>query len=164
MDELFSHAPQATPAHGTAEVVDDVRAHVPQLPEQAAEGFTDYLHLWWPVGIFSLAGPGSHVWWDERGCGEEAETGEVHVWGRTLRWDWPRGAEAELTLANEQRLSLSVMIEASGQGSTVLLRATRPEEIPAHPGREGGEAPRDVWEQVLGFYARFMGGSVLDDA
>ena len=168
MDGLFSHAPSSEPVEAVAASVpaagelQTARAAVPEELEQALEGFIEYLHLWWPLGIVSVAGPGSHVWWDEDGWREEAEDGTVHEWGHTLTWEWPSMASVQLEL-DEQVLHLEVSLREESRHCEVQLRATLPSRLPRHPGREEDDVPADLWRQVLGFYARFMGGRLLDE-
>lgn len=153
MDELFSHAsPTPVPSVAGAEPPLVTEVLVPADQVSAAEGFFDYTHLWWPAGEFSVAGAGSQVWWDERELVEEPEEGQPIAWGKTCSWDPPLRVEASLTLGCSQ--GQTWVVETLAHGSRTVLRFTAPlpQTLP-----DGRPAPPDLWERVLGYYARFMG-------
>lgn len=154
---LFSHAPQPPePTQPLAPV--SWEAAVPHAPEQAFEGFTDLIHLWWPVADFSVFGEGAHVEFEDRVLTETSEQDEVSVWAEIVDWQpkaliklsWHPGSSS--TAASE------VAIEFLPEGpERTLVRLT-------HSGWQNvpdGEAERnwytEGWAAVLSKYARFMG-------
>lgn len=158
MDGLFSHA---APMDDHGDGADTLAAHtsttlVPVPADQAFEGFTDYIHLWWPLNIYSHFGPGSHVSFSQGQMLEEAEDGKQHLWGRILDFDMPTKIVIEFSLGMEgtapTRLAFS--FTESGTGSSVSL---------THDGWARGSAGQaqyeryERWDEVIEYYARFMG-------
>jgi len=155
MDGLFSHpvSPEPPAAEsGSSDV--RVSLEIPGDAMQAAEGFLDYVHLWWPVSLYSVTGPGAQVWWDEDGIVEEAEDGSRHAWGSTRSADPPLEQSVLLELPGAEGDLWTLSISPEGRCARVEFCAPLPRSLPQAPGKP---VPEDLWEQVLGFYARFMG-------
>jgi len=156
---LFSHAPDLPdrpepqpPVH--CEVV------VPHAPTEAFEGFTDLIHLWWPVDSRSVFGEGSHVEFEDRVLTETSPTDEVSVWGEILDWQPP--VRLSLTWHPGTTPAAADTVEvgftASGEDTTLVrLNHTGWERDPDGAARRADYAVG--WPAVLERYLRFMGGT-----
>ena len=189
MDGLFSHAQEPldpTAQEPASAPTVTVTATVPGDAIQASEGFLDYLHLWWPAGLYSVSGPGTYLWWDEEGWAEEGEDGRRTVWGNTEEWDAPHGGSLRVQLPGAEGALWTLSVKENGTTSEVSLTAPLPTHLPHAPevtrsareesgpalpdeeidphsqgadSRAAGQVPEDLWQQIMGLYARFMGGS-----
>ena len=83
---LFSHAAEEPQPSKVLEPI-TFEVTVPHPPEQAFEGFTDLIHLWWPVDTHSILGDGSHVEFEETVLTETSDRDEVRNWGDILEWE-----------------------------------------------------------------------------
>ncbi|RKW69422.1 hypothetical protein DWQ67_12725 [Galactobacter caseinivorans] len=131
-----------------------VELQIPGDAASAAEGFFDYLHLWWPVNLYSVSGSGAQLWWDQAGLLEDTERDERVQLGASLLWSPPQGAAVKMGVPGAEGDEWEVRIEDRGVAAHVTFTAP----LPRHqPGQEAQPVPTDLWEQVMGFYARFMG-------
>lgn len=164
MDGLFSHAQPPEPeADGSGAGRPRPITHtvsVPVQPDQAFEGFTEYIHLWWPVGTHSKFGSGTTVAFEAGSLVEEAEDGSQHEWATVVEAKMPERIELSFGLGVEQHPRTRVVLEfreAAPSGSTVTL---------VHDGWAAGAAGEEQfakytdWPDILGYYARFMGASL----
>ena len=164
MDGIFSHAPTPDPPQGEAGAGSpEAITHtvtVPVEPDQAFEGFTEYIHLWWPVGTHSTFGSGTTVAFESGGLVEEAEDGRQHEWAKVVEAKAAERLELAFTLGVEQHPSTRVALEfrdAAPRGTNVTL---------THDGWAAGEtgleqaATYTDWPEIMGYYARFMGASL----
>ena len=155
---LFSHAPQPSdPGRPVAPIICEVS--VPHPREQAFEGFTELIHLWWPIVDYGVFREGSHLEFEERVLAETSDRDEVEIWADILEWQpgaliqlsWHRGSGPAAAS------QLEVAFEADGpENSTVRLVHSGWEKVPA-----GGAAREEYaaeWLEILAKYARFMGG------
>jgi hypothetical protein len=156
MDGLFSHAPEPAAHPGAHPAPPETWCIVvPTGMVEAAEGFLDYLHLWWPTSLYSMAGAGGQLWWDQTRLVEESEDGQEFVWGDTEVWDPPLTVSAEIGLPGAEGDRWVLTMEPDATSCHVHFRAPRPRR---RPGQEGSEPVQDdFWGSVLSFYARFMG-------
>lgn len=180
MSNLFSHAELGQQEHGStlpaAEGDQDVLAAVVEVPvamDQAWEGFTEYIHLWWPAE-FTTSGPGTHVEVAAESVGEESEGGERQDWARITAAEPPRRLELAWTRGRDPLTPARVVIDFAdmGTGGAVMPeaggtrvsvteeeagRATATDMAIHYPGHapQPGQAPG--WRVVLERYARFMG-------
>ncbi|NKX56868.1 SRPBCC domain-containing protein [Arthrobacter mobilis] len=155
---LFSHAPDLP--EQPAPLPDlQCEVAVPHAPAQAFEGFTDLIHLWWPVESRSVYGEGSHLEFEDRVLAETSPADEVSIWGEVLDWQpadslrltWHPGTSA--ASASEVRIAFV----ASGEDRTLVrLVHSGWEKDPDGAARRGDYEAG--WPGILARYARFMGG------
>ena len=155
---LFSHAEQPEPTKELAAVGDiALDRTVPRELHEAFNGFTEYLHLWWPEQ-FTEFGEGTHPEFDAGFLTETGPDGQTAVWATVISrvqdaelvLDWVSGhspqtpTEVRITFspvsANETKISLT----HSGLGTVA-------EAVETHLGFS------TAWPQILDRYARFMG-------
>ena len=157
---LFSHAADPDPmdAHQDRSVPDVVEIRqVPRDAEEAFNGFTDYLHLWWPEDLTDF-GEGTHAEFEGGVLTETGPDGDTAVWAtvRTrqpdtlLELDWVAGQNPRLP--TDVRVEFS---EASDGSTQVALRHSGLERLP--DSAEAYERLRREWPEILDRYARFMG-------
>lgn len=155
---LFSHAEQPEPAKDAASVPDVVvKRQVPRELHEAFNGFTEYLHLWWPEE-FTEFGEGTHPEIESAALTESGPEGESAVWATVAErvqdseivLDWVRGhspqtpTEVRISFEPVDAATTSVTVQHSGF-------ATVPE------AEEAAGKFAVAWPQILDRYARFMG-------
>ena len=159
---LFSHAedPGSEPANTDgpavpAEVV--LERTVPRDRHEAFNGFTDYLHLWWPEELTDF-GEGTHPEFELGVLTETGPKGESSVWA-TVRTKEPDSLlELDWVAGHSPRTPTDVRVEFSsaGEDGTLLtLRHGGLERLPE--AAKEYERIRGEWEEILDRYARFMG-------
>jgi hypothetical protein len=156
---LFSHAPDTPDRPGPLPAL-HCEVTVPHAPTEAFDGFTDLVHLWWPVESHSVFGEGSHVEFEERTLAETSAEDEVSVWGEILDWQPPGSISLAWHLGTSPVSAGTVEIgfTAAGPDSTVVrLSHTGWERDPDGAQRRAEYA--GIWPEVLGRYLRFMGGA-----
>ncbi|MHA7239787.1 SRPBCC family protein [Arthrobacter sp. TMS1-12-1] len=175
MTGLFSHPPAAS---GVPDERPDLRfsVSVPAPADHAWAGFTQHLHLWWPVGELSRWGEGSFFDLEDNALVETSAEEDENVWGEVtdshpgewLELAWRHlgsasttGVRIEVSAGGEPDLSGAVVGSedvAAEQRSGALLTLV-------HSGWTAGEAQhvyefyRGFWPDALARYCRFMGGS-----
>lgn len=172
MDNIFSHA-QPTPgedpdSEGEVPPAIEAQVTVPTEAEQAYEGFTDYIHLWWPVKVFSAFGSGSHVGFESGTLIEESEGGRRQQWATVSRTQFPstdhpgRGVngilELEFSLGEELVPPSRVLVEFAEAGTGTTTVSLRHDGWAAGPTGREQYAKYSQWPEILGYYHRFMGG------
>ena len=159
---LFSHAenPESGSAGdaGRTAIAEVVTARkVPRDPHEAFNGFTDYLHLWWPEDLTEF-GEGTHPEFEGGVLTETGPEGDTAVWATVrakepdvrLELDWVAGHSPRIPT------DVSVAFVPEEDGSTlVTVRHGGLEQLP-EPAEEY-ERVSEEWELVLDRYARFMG-------
>ncbi|MGO3153404.1 MAG: hypothetical protein ACTIJJ_12430 [Galactobacter sp.] len=166
MDGLFSDAPDPAVHPGTHPTPpENWTIELPVGMMQAAQGFLDYLHLWWPTSLYSVGGAGGQLWWDAERLVEETDDGESIVWATTEVWDPPLTVSCELSLPGVSGDRWVFTVEPGSGVSHVHFRAPRPRRLPGtgDSATERGGIPDDFWGSVLGFYGRFMGASAAPE-
>lgn len=158
MDVIFSHAAPSEDddQHGALPPARMCSVVVPVHRDQAFEGFTDYLHLWWPLGVYSHFGSGSHVSFSQGQIIEGSEAGEQHLWGEILDFTMAERIIVDFSLGMESTPTtrLEFTFTEVGTGTEVGLR---------HDGWARGSVGQlqyqryERWEEVMEYYARFMG-------
>ncbi|ALV44834.1 hypothetical protein MB46_04235 [Arthrobacter alpinus] len=162
MQNLFSHThePDYVSPLDAKPYEDSVVIDVPQ--DQAFDGFTDAVHLWWPVAELSVFGEGSHVAILRDHLVEESEDGDEMVWAEIQEWDSPGFIRLHWTLGSEELGTSDVEIHfdvADGGLTRVTIRCER---------ALSSESDSDNvficdWALILARYARFMGGAAKLD-
>ncbi|GER24000.1 hypothetical protein NCCP1664_24950 [Zafaria cholistanensis] len=160
MDGLFSHAspppgPKGTAADVTEPLVSSVM--VPVTADQAFEGMTEYIHLWWPGGKYSAFGSGTHPAFGPDGLYEEAEDGRRYQWARVVQVKHPELIELSFTMLMDQHPPTRVVIAFEEHGTGTRVTLTHDGWAPGEAGLEQ-RARYGNWDEILGYYARFMGG------
>ena len=162
MSNLFSHAhePDYVLAQETKDVEVSVILGVPT--DQAFDGFTDGVHLWWPVAEQSIFGEGSHVAVLRDHLVEEADDGEEVVWAEVVEWDAGEFLRLHWVLGHEQNGSadIDVHFEVVGDSQTRVRVITEP--ITQGTEQVGKTFICD-WSLILARYTRFMGGALRLD-
>lgn len=155
---LFSHAEQPEPAKVSAAVQDIViEREVPRELHEAFNGFTEYLHLWWPEE-YTEFGEGTHPEFEGASLTETGPEGQTAVWAAVnsrvqdaeLVLDWIAGhspqtpTEVRITFTPVSDDATRVSLTHSGLGGVA-------EAVETHGGFS------TAWPQILDRYARFMG-------
>lgn len=155
---LFSHAEQPEPAKETISVPDVVvERSVPRELHEAFNGFTEYIHLWWPEE-FTEFGEGTHPEFESGALTETGPEGESAVWATVAR----RVQDAELVLDWVARHSpqtpteVQIRFTAVDEATTLVILSHSGFDAVAEPVQTHEDFSA-VWPQVLDRYARFMG-------
>jgi hypothetical protein len=159
MDSIFSHQnagarggdPEARPPATTVEVT------VPRDVADAFAGFTDGIHLWWPVTQTHF-GEGTHPEFTDGVLFEEDASGRSRVWGTVL--GPPSGTELQLAWHHRGNPDLSshVSISFTPAESGTRLALIQDGWAAGEAGAEQRAAAPD-WQAALFCYRRFMGGA-----
>lgn len=162
MSNLFSHAhePDYVAPQEPEEFEESVILGVPA--NEAFDGFTDGIHLWWPVAEQSVAGEDSHIAILRDHLVEEADDGEEIIWADVAEWESPEFLRLHWILGQAQHGTSEVDIhfEDVGEGRTrVRILAVRP--IPSADGADDDFVCD--WSLILSRYARYMGGALKLD-
>lgn len=159
MDNLFSHTTATSvpePAKGLEPVVCTVV--VPGAVARAFVGFTEHMHLWWPLEDHGVYGPGSYVEFEENLILETSDDGRTAVWGSIDDWQPPLSFHASWHPGSQALWSteLRVAFRAVEGGTELRL---------VHSGWEGAQDPAAAradylsdWPAILQRFVRFMGG------
>lgn len=159
MDGLFSDRPAPELSSQSTPTTREATALVPADSEQAFEGFTDLIHLWWPIADYSAFGADSHLGFERQSLVEEAPDGRQYLWATVLDWQRPAALSLEFYLGGDPTTPtrLSVNFEAVEQGTRVTL--VQDGWATGTNGTAQYEKYSD-WPLILGRYARFMGADV----
>ena len=158
MSDIFSHAAPrpgynaATPEPRITEV------NVPVELREAFDGFTDSIHLWWPLAEYSRFGPDSHVGFEEGSLVEESSDGDQYLWGQLRSWEPPSSLELSWQLGGNPLVPtrLRLQFESDGDGGTKVRLVQD-----GWPDGEEGARMREKfsdWPVILARFVRFMGG------
>lgn len=160
MSNIFSHAPE--PVAATTDVPESRTASVvvPVDAGDAFDGFTDGIHLWWPMESYSGFGAGAHVGFEGQRLVEESDAGEQQLWGEVQTWEEPTSLVLRWHLGDDPLTptQVSVTFDDDGAGST-RLALVQDGWAPGQAGKAQFEKYCD-WPLILARYARFMGGRV----
>ncbi len=148
-----SCAPEAT----TAMVI------VPAARERAWEGFTDYIHLWWPAEQTHFQ-ESTHVELTNTAMGEESESGDEHEWARVVRIEQEREIELSWTLGWEILSPSRVRVTFEDESRESASLGTKVTVVHDNwgSGPEGEKQAKafNGWSSALSSYARFMGSDL----
>lgn len=162
MHNLFSHAhePDYVVTGETEQLEDFVLIDVPM--DQAFDGFTDGVHLWWPVSEQSVFGEGSHVALLRDHLVEESVEGEEVVLAEISDWDSPNHLALQWVLGSDPQHHPEVDISFElADGGMTKVSVTYDHESGAESAEDGSFSCD--WSLILSRYARFMGGAVQLD-
>lgn len=162
MTSLFSHAPE--PDEPAASAVDvppvSLERRVPRGLHEAFNGFTEYIHLWWPES-FSETGEGMFPEFEGGELIETSASGERILWATVHHREQDRSLELQWVLGHSQRTpsTLEVRFEQVPGAEEETTRVTL-----IHEGWGGQQDPGETrvqfeqsWTEVMDRYARFMG-------
>ncbi|MEO8222670.1 MAG: SRPBCC domain-containing protein [Specibacter sp.] len=162
MPNLFSHAhePDYVSPRAAESFEESVVIDVPV--DQAFDGFTDAVHLWWPVAEQSVVGHGSHVAILRDHLVEESDDGEEIVWADVQEWESPSFIKLHWTLGQEQfgTSEIEIHFEPVDEGMTRVR--INYEQVSGLEATSDGVFVCD-WPLICSRYARFMGGAVKLD-
>lgn len=165
MDQpLFSEAPlraESDPTNPPPARLETVTIPVDQTT--AFEGFTEYLHLWWPVSVTAF-GEDTQPYFSETEVAEESADGATHVWANIDEFDPPERIHLAWILGANPESPTEVTVDfqesADNASHTVLSLIHRGWA----PGSEGWDQYRKYshWPEILTSYAHFMGAKPAD--
>ncbi|WP_026554142.1 SRPBCC domain-containing protein [Arthrobacter sp. 35W] len=159
MSSLFSHAVPAPEENGPVPAPRRAAVAVPCDAADAFEGFTENIHLWWPMEEISVTGHGSHVGFENGQLVEESDRGQEHLWAMVKGWESAQWIELAWQLEGDPLNPTLVKVSfdpAEGGGTAVEL---------VQDGWKSGQAGIDQyaqycdWPLILARYARFMGAA-----
>ena len=159
MSNLFSHSPESAsddvgvpPARSGAVVV-------PVPVTEAFDGFTDGIHLWWPMESHSTFGVEAHVGFEKGVLLEDAFAGESSIWGEVRSWDEPVSLVIDWQLAGHPLTPTTVRVDFTTHNeSSTTVTVTHDGWAPGRAGWQQYETYCD-WPLILARFARFMGGA-----
>lgn len=159
MSNLFSHAVPEPLPEKTPTAIRGAMVTVPVDPAQAFDGFTDSMHLWWPITDFNVLGDQSHIGFEDGDLVEESPEGKQAFLAAVELWK----PGAELVLSATEALAG----QTGGPALRIAFRSLGPNRTEVRLIVEGaGRADASLlaqvgdWQVVLDRYARFMGGSL----
>lgn len=163
MDSLFSHASTDAPSTASAPPARVSRVTVPVPVDQAFDGFTDAIHLWWPLDTHSKFGVYAHLGFDQSTLLEEDDDGASQLWAEIESWEAPTSLTLRWYLAGDPLLPTRVKVTftASGESGTDV-ELVQDGWIAGDGGVAQFEKYCD-WPLILARFARFMGASVSLD-
>ncbi|GHD10694.1 SRPBCC domain-containing protein [Zhihengliuella salsuginis] len=158
MQGLFSHAPTPDPDPTPDEDSGPLRftVRVPVADGKAFEGFTEYIHLWWPADEYSRFGSGTHMSLDQDGLAEETDSGEHCQWASLHEATAPTRLELRCTYDFEDLPPSRVVVTFVDEGGETDVTLTHDHLSAGADGRRQSEA-YSFWAEILGRFGRFMG-------
>lgn len=161
MSDIFSHASE--PDYVEAKEIGNRRSEslvIGTTVVHAFDGFTDAVHLWWPVGTESSFGEGSHVAFLRDHLVEESEDGEEVIWADIVDWQSPTRIQLEWTLGQESHAPLDVEIRFDPETDSSCRVTIAFDQIQDVQSISGFDCD---WPLILARFARFMGGTLSLD-
>lgn len=159
MDSLFSHGDAEPTAgySGTPPAALTAEVTVPRNPEESFTGFTDGIHLWWPVGQ-TYFGEGTHPEFTNGELFEEDASGNTALWATVL--EAPQGGELKLSWYHQNNPNSSSRVAVSFTPADACTRVSVIHDEWAEGGLGHDQyAAAPDWSAVLASYRRFMGGA-----
>jgi len=157
MSDIFSHAPEpdyVVAAEGTSRRSESMVVATSAV--HAFDGFTDAVHLWWPVESESSFGEGSHVAFLRDHLVEESEDGEEVVWADIVDWQSPTRIKLEWTLGHDSQEPLDIEISFDPESDSSCRVTIEFDDNSVAVAASGFDCD---WPLILSRYARFMGGT-----
>lgn len=162
MASLFSHAHEPDYVAPQASAVAHLSAVIDVPLDHAFDGFTDGIHLWWPVAEQSVFGEGSHIAILRDHLVEESEDGDEVIWADVVEWEAPQQIKLHWVLGQQQDGGSDVEIHfetVEGGASRVSVRY----EQCSGETYDSGDSFTCDWSLIFSRYARFMGGALQLD-
>lgn len=162
MPNLFSHAhePDYVSPRAAESFEESVVIDVPA--EQAFDGFTDAIHLWWPVSEQSVFGEGSTVAILRDHLVEESFDGDEVVWADVQEWESPSFIKLQWTLGQEKLGTAEIEINFEPVDGGLTRVRIEYQQVSGLESDSDGAFVCD-WPLICSRYARFMGGAVKLD-
>lgn len=168
MSDIFSHAPSARTKDSGPQPDVELTMTVNADPDQAFAGWTDHIHLWWPVADFSMSGDDAFIDFEGDELVETSTGDQMISWGTVFASDppsllslsWhPGGSPLQAT---HVRIEFSPLeSESHGRTGTQMSLTHDGWSNTADPAAEQSRYAR-LWPDVLAKYVRFMGGASAD--
>lgn len=159
MDSLFSHGDDgpATGDSGTPPTTLTAEVTVPRNADESFAGFTDGIHLWWPVSQ-TYFGEGTHPEFTNGELFEEDASGNTALWATVV--GSPADGELELSWHHQRNPHFTSHVDVSFTlvGTSTLVKVLHDGWAEGELGHEQHAAAPD-WSVVLASYRRFMGGA-----
>jgi hypothetical protein len=158
MDSLFSHgdAGSAAAASRTPPPTLSAEVSVPRNPDDSFAGFTDGIHLWWPVEETRF-GEGTHPEFTDGELFEEDASRKSALWATLLGSSSDGALELAWHHQGNPNISSHVTVSFTPDGAGTHVSVV-------HDGWAEGDlgyeqfAAAPHWPAVLASYRRFMGG------
>lgn len=162
MPNLFSHAhePDYVSPRAAESFEESVVIDVPA--DQAFDGFTDAIHLWWPVSEQSVFGEGSTVAILRDHLVEESFDGDEVVWADVQEWESPSFIKLQWTLGQEKLGTAEIEINFEPVDGGLTRVRIEYQQVSGLESDSDGAFVCD-WPLICSRYARFMGGAVKLD-
>lgn len=159
MTSLFSHAPVSAPDDLQVPAARSAVVNVPVPVVEAFDGFTDGIHLWWPMDSHSTYGEEAHVGFEEGVLLEDAFAGASSIWGEVRSWEESSSLVMSWQLGGQPLTPTTVHVDfkANGESSTTVT-VFHDGWVPGRAGWQQYETYCD-WPLILARFARFMGGA-----
>lgn len=159
MQGLFSHAAAPEPDRDSAGDAEPLHftVRVPVGVDEAFEGFTEYIHLWWPVSEHSRFGESAHMSLDVDGLSEESPTGQSCRWATLLEARAPERIELRCTYDFEELPPSRVVVTFEDDEGGTRVDLDHDDLAPGADGRRQAQAYAS-WDPILDRFVRFMGG------
>lgn len=171
MSDIFSHAPEEPKEESGPLPPIEIARTVVAEPEQAFLGWTEHIHLWWPMADYSVSGEDAFVDFEGGELVETSAGDQMISWGTVLSSDppsylsfsWHPGINP--LQATEVQLAFSPLASGQSTASGAGAASGGTELTLTHTGWENlpdATAARSKylagWPGVLDRYVRFMGG------
>lgn len=174
MSDIFSHAPETPEEESGPLPPIEITRTVAAEPEQAFLGWTEHIHLWWPMAEYSVSGEDALIDFEGGELVETSAGDQMISWGTVLSSDapsylsfsWHPGVNP--LQATEVQLAFSPFRSAAptaSEGNTPLASGT--ELTLTHTGWQNSTDATTArtkylagWPGILDRYVRFMGGPV----
>ncbi|GAA4659392.1 hypothetical protein [Arthrobacter cryoconiti] len=162
MSNIFSHAPDPDYVPVEASSRGKVIVVLGVSAEHAFDGFTDGVHLWWPVETMSVFGIGAHIAFLEDHLVEESDDGEESVLANVVDWDASSALGLEWTVGSHAFAPLNVEITFEAVESNSCRVSVEFDRVSTDEEQISREFVCD-WSLILASYTRFMGGALSLD-
>lgn len=172
MSDIFSHAPEEPKAESGPLPQIEIARTVAAEPDQAFLGWTEHIHLWWPMAEYSVSGEDAFIDFEGGELVETSAGDQMISWGTVLSseppsylsFSWHPGANP--LQATEVQLAFRALPGTDTTASNADAPAASGTELTlTHTGWDNlpeGTAARTKylagWPAILDRYVRFMGG------
>ena len=158
MSSLFSHAPVSLPDDVEVPAARTATVVVPVPITEAFDGFTDGIHLWWPMDSHSNYGADAHIGFEDGLLLEDSFTGVQTTWGDVRSLEQPASLVIAWQLGGHPSTPTTVHVDFTINAERSTMVAV------THDGWSSGQTGAQQYEKycdwplILSRFARFMGG------